>query len=546
LKLLKLQLTSSEGEPFEVSLSPNYNEVRLPAHISPATFFSSIVESFFPDEYSNGSLTMRVEFESFQNKYATGKGSREAVTSALSISLIKAEEILSTVLTCVLGGIAEKGPSNVSQAKPTKRLQELRSEMESYYKVEELSRNLDEIHSEIFETQEKLRRFKGPLQEKKRLESEYSEYKALDRISITEQVVGMLGKYDRSNDRYKEEIFELEQEIEQRSIEIDMFPYKPWFLQNEAMIGVALSVLGFISTTFARGNVWMFYAALLLTVLPLGALIYAVIKSNRQELDLKSMKQQCRDLEQKKNNLTKKMELENLPVQKIFETLGVDDCKEVLDMISKKKELAAELKVVEAEIEKLSKGISSQQLAQNLEKMEAASSKIEKELSAFPPMTSDFHSLQIEIENLERAAGLDTTSVLNISKKSRLASVDDLLRLTAIAVGVGEEKLFPVLLKGIEKNISSITKGLVVGMLRAEHEWQFQTGSKFLPLEEFPELQQQAIVFSVQFTIWQMLSHRFPIFFLVDATSITHEGMKQMVVNAAKHIAQRAQIIIVR
>lgn len=530
---------------------PGYNEFTLRHGLRPEDFVRAVASTLFPPPDDIPGLRFcRLELEAPAGKAALSAefngpnvAADPAAAAILEGTVVRARPVITDLLFCGLGKLADGKRARLKEHPQMRRLESLRRELETYRAIDELNENLDRAHHRVFEIHELLKKFREPKKRLAQIAAEYDDVRRVEAVQVSDALVAALKVHDKAEERHGEELYAFQEAIEEAQQHADLHEHAPWYRQVEAWIGATLGVAAFVAAAFLRQNVWAFYAGLLVSGLSCLLVLWAVIKAQRQDEKYLVLRMALRDAQQKKAAAVKKRELDTLPVRRVLEAAGTPDAAEVLEMLAKARALRAERAEVEKRIEALSMTGSPKDLENELALQEGAAKEIERRLAAMPPLASEIHSIEIEIENLEKLLGVDA-SMLFEGRENQSPLVENLLELASLAIGVDRAKLLPVLIKGIEKNIMPITHGAVSGMVREESGWLFQSGSRFSPLQEFNDVQKQAIIFAIQFTLWQMMAHRFTFLCFVDATSVLHPSLRKTVLHASRHLAQKAQVVV--
>lgn len=559
MRLLELHIVKTgTTSPIDIVFEPGLSDLSGRNELKDLLLSELLADAFFSQEFLRPDVSfLRVDFEVFQKRYALEKNyaarekecysldsseEKASLNDVLSGTVVKNADVVNHMLIFRSDLFSQRAATQEDTGGLAQKLKSLRSELDAYFQFDELNRVFDEHQSRLFEIQEKIRLFEELEKKKKLIHTSFDDYKAVDHVDLSEDLASRLKNFAKVKERFEDQNYAFEQKLSDHYEALDRMPKKLWYQQKEAWVGFAASLASFMVTALLRQNVWFLYLGMLGSILPLSLIVWAVVKSNREQEAFSRVSSEIRELEQKKVTIQKKQEIELSPVTTLFKKTGIHDPMEILDMVQKRREILNELSDLEAQVSKLSKEKSHPEYVLEKKKLEQESKWIEKKLSDLPPLNSDLNSIQIEIENLEKELGMDSASLLKLDQKNTVDRTDKLFKQVSFAIGVSEEKLLPVSIKGIEKALTALTHGKVTSLIKGEAEWLFQSGSRYVGLGEFQAPVQRTVFFAVQYTLWQLVSHRFPIFCMVKFAA-DEDAQKGIMRSAMMQLAKKMQVI---
>ncbi|MCB0308955.1 MAG: hypothetical protein KDD48_06250, partial [Bdellovibrionales bacterium] len=224
MKILSLDIQKSDGQRVRFVPDPSrtLQTIRLGEDWSAESLVEVLGDLLFSDEFLLPNLS-RAEliFTVFGKKFGIQKdyhaqkktwnpippvpSQGATLENVLSGTIVKSPDILRHLLFFRFeswGGSSSTGESEQNQAK--KRLEELRAQLQDYYRFEDLNQSFDEAQGQIFEVQERLKRFRDPLKMKKELKEKYKEYEVLDAIEFSPELIDALKSHQKMEDQYLE------------------------------------------------------------------------------------------------------------------------------------------------------------------------------------------------------------------------------------------------------------------------------------------------------------------------------------------------------
>lgn len=434
---------------------------------------------------------------------------------------------------------------------PESRLTGLQEELKTHRRIAELSARLDELLALTFKIDERLRELEEPRKRLAQLEREYDEVRIFDRPGVLQpQLVSKLRVYAATHEKTGAELAALEEDGIRWENELEGTPDRPWWREIPVAAGSVSSAAGFGGMEFFRDSTSLYALCWVAFFLGLVLVGYGLV-SGRRRLEKKAeLAKQVRGVEVERAGIEKRFDIETTAVRKFFDAVGNDDPEELLEMLERHAVLGAERKKAEEEFKALQAAIPEPELRKEKEEALAEIARIEQELGDLPPVTADVNSVAREVLKIEgelRAGG----AAVEVSSPD-FHNADDpnrLLMLAAEILGRSEAELLRQMKQGLEINLTSMTRkrfrqvlvqgGRVTGFRSAEGE--------AVAWERGDPSTRAALLFSVQFTLWQLASasgRAVPVVLDLLSSLSGGEDLRKLGLEVARVLATKTQVLV--
>jgi len=429
---------------------------------------------------------------------------------------------------------------------PQARLAELRAEQGQIRTIHEREAKIDELQALVFQIEDQLRRFEEPTAHLKKIMEEYEAYAVFDAPGVlTPQVIQKLDRYAKVQEQRGTDLQTLEEKSKEWTEQLNGTPNRPPWNEPVAIGGVVAALIAFIGATFFRPWLWPLLAVF---VLGLGAMSWGLWEGLRRKEKIRSLMQQIRGLDAEKAGIDKRFEIETGPVRKLLETVRIKDAHDVSDMLMRRKELQMQRKAVEVELAAAETTTPREKLMEEKDKHLKEIAAIQATLQNLPPASVDPNALEKEIRDLEATLASDTVPP-QYEQPSTPAS-DDVNRLVVLAAELFDCPVAGLLRRvqqGVAANLTILTDKRFAGIEVAHGKLTaFQTSDgKLVAWPAVDPSAKAALLFAVQFTLWQLLAAERPLPLFLDLISgRQHEKLCALSLRAAQHVARQTQVVV--